>query len=452
MQDGKRPQTVRLPTEYLGQCASALGGRHRGYRGHLRRIIRGGFEARSRNVLNALCVVDSAPDTPDTPDTPDMSDAGANRQSALRSLPSLTSSPARVKTAGLGGSRGLSAFKQHEELCLLSLRLPGRLAGVMDVLYGMPGIALADLAVLLDLDKCSAKRYVGDLNRLGLLCRRAPPSPPSPASGAPSASSLVDGTRTPQEPMRTVLSTRGVQLVALRHNLSQRSRPIRQALALARRVETESQTPQSLSHLRRAMSHDQGVYHFLALLTNAARGFGRLVWSETGRLAHQRYFYHQRWRNLRPDAVGLYRAGGISFRFWLEWDQGTMNLHDLTRKFASYAAYLDSGEWRHDHGVIPHLLIVAPDRGQLQLMRRAATQADLSSGAFHFACSITLGDWLEEQGPLSAIWWPLLPHGAHEGAPNQPATNELSSPNNRLNSLRHPRTVFPGPAVPVNER
>lgn len=320
------------------------------------------------------------------------------------------------------------------------------------MLYGMPGIALADLAVFLDLDERSAKRYVGALNRLGLLCRRAPPSPLSPASGAPSAFGLADGTRASQEPMRTVLSTRGVLLVALRHNLSQRSRPIRQALALARRVETESQTPQSLSRLRRAMSHDQGVYHFLALLTKAARGFGQLVWSETGRLAHQRYFYQQRWRNLRPDAVGLYRAIGISFRFWLEWDQGTMNLHDLTRKFASYVAYLNSGERSHDHGVIPHLLIVAPDRSQLELMRRAATQADLSSGAFHFACSITLVDWLEEKGPLAAIWWPLLPHGDYEGATNQPTTNELSSPNNRLNSLRHPRTVFPGSASPVNDR
>jgi hypothetical protein len=114
-----------------------------------------------------------------------------------------------------------------------------------------------------------------------------------------------------------------------------------------------------------------------------------------------------------------------------------MNGVDLTRKFAAYATYLTSGRWREvtPDRVLPVLLIVVQGRGQMDRMRRVATnvfsffpalpasasplrlatdgRAAGTMGAARtpfppFLAFITLAHRLEKAGPLAAIWWPLL--------------------------------------------
>jgi hypothetical protein len=109
-------------------------------------------------------------------------------------------------------------------------------------------------------------------------------------------------------------------------------------------------------------------------------------------LAERRYRYQGRWHYLRPDGAGCFRGDAKLLRFWLEWDQGTMNLTDLTRKFISYYLYLASGAWRESlERIVPHLLIVAQSFGQVRRMRRAAALASAAavpaSGA-HVALSL----------------------------------------------------------------
>jgi hypothetical protein len=189
-------------------------------------------------------------------------------------------------------------------------------------------------------------------------------------------------------------------------------------------------------HLQRAgdlwvpTAHNLGVYHFFALLARAAATEKYhliqhpwqsprhlIIWWEGGMLAERRYRYKGGWRHLRPDGAGSFRADATLFRFWLEWDQGSMNLSDLTLKFMSYETYLASGAWREAlDRVIPHLLIVVQDVGQLRRMQKAATMASANYispsdgvGVVPLKSSITLVSRLNESGPLAPIWWSLLP-------------------------------------------
>jgi len=67
--------------------------------------------------------------------------------------------------------------------------------------------------------------------------------------------------------------------------------------------------------------------------------------SKRGAVCERRYQVHKQWYKLRPDALAEYRVGSQQMRFWLEWDRGTMNVHDLAIKFTSYAHYIASREW-----------------------------------------------------------------------------------------------------------
>ena len=69
---------------------------------------------------------------------------------------------------------------------------------------------------------------------------------------------------------------------------------------------------------------------------------------ETGVVCERRYRVGEQWYNLRPDALAAYRVGSQRVRFWLEWDRGTMNVHDLAVKFTSYEHYIASREWARE--------------------------------------------------------------------------------------------------------
>jgi|GEM_PF-6647131 len=62
-------------------------------------------------------------------------------------------------------------------------------------------------------------------------------------------------------------------------------------------------------------------------------------------MCERRYRVGEQWYNLRPDARAAYRMGSQHFRFWLEWDRGTMNARDLLVKCSSYAHYIAWRQW-----------------------------------------------------------------------------------------------------------
>ena len=89
-------------------------------------------------------------------------------------------------------------------------------------------------------------------------------------------------------------------------------------------------------------------------------------------MCERRYWFGEQWYNLRPDALAEYRVGQQYLRFWLEWDRGTMNVLDLTIRFASYAHYLASREWAKECSMQPALVCVAPDIAQERRVQRVA--------------------------------------------------------------------------------
>jgi hypothetical protein len=177
--------------------------------------------------------------------------------------------------------------------------------------------------------------------------------------------------------------------------------------------------------LLRHIKHTAGIYGFFASLSQAASKERSqeqaLLWWETGATCERRYRVHDRWHNLKPDALAEYQMGDQRFRFWLEWDRGTMNVRDLAVKFTTYAQYVASREWARERAVLPVLLCVAPDIAQEKRMHRVA-QARLSDVPGLVMWSTTAPQ-LVEQGPLAAIWlWgsPHLNHPAQSGPRRHP--------------------------------
>ena len=125
-----------------------------------------------------------------------------------------------------------------------------------------------------------------------------------------------------------------------------------------------------LAHIQ----HTAGIYGFFAALAQAARQQPEqcLCWWETGALCERRYRVGEQWYNLRPDALAEFRAGSQQFRFWLEWDRGTMNAGDLAVKFDAYRHFVASQELARDLMSLPRLLCVAPDIAQERRIHRVA--------------------------------------------------------------------------------
>ena len=308
----------------------------------------------------------------------------------------------------------------RESLLLLSLQLGARLTEILTLLLRVPGIQVADLADLLGIQLPSVDRYVSDLDHYGLLrcCRNAAQS----SGGNDRSKRAIQQNHFSYDPFTAVrLSDSGHRLATATQRMSPQSQFARRAA---------SKHPQHVENLWVPTAHNLGVYHFFALLARAAAAENyhlsqealqsarhRLIWWDVGMLAERRYRYQGRWHHLRPDGAGCFRANAKLFSFWLEWDQGSMNLSDLTRKFISYYTYLASGAWRETFDrVFPHLLVVVQSFGQLRRMQRAAATASASykspSGGVStlpLKASITLAGRLDESGPLAPIWWPLLP-------------------------------------------
>lgn len=394
-----------------------------------------------------------------------------------------------TKSSNGSGNGGAEDAMRRAERRLLTLRLGGRHLQTLELLFCAPGIRVADLADLLGVQLPSMDRYLSELERYGLVrrdgrealsedvvCITSADMSPEDAVDVRQVSHLSFGADTTVR-----LSADGQRLVAITEGIGARSRLARRAARSKARCGTglegnarwnsdegaRSEREEKGDGRPRHAAHDAGVFHFFALLARAAANENRqysgedmryydhahcLSWWEVGPLAERRYRYRGSWHNLRPDGSGLYQAGRTRFRFWLEWDQGSMNRANLTRKFATYATYLASGEWRETPDrVVPHLVVVVQSMGQLQRMRRAAADA-VGALAEHpspaggpatsarLRASITLANRLEEAGPRAPIWWPLLPVLPDAPLPVAAFLPPLERDNP---SLQSPQRIFP---------
>jgi hypothetical protein len=308
----------------------------------------------------------------------------------------------------------------RETLLLLSLQLGAHLTEILLMLLRVPGIRVVDLANLLGIQLPSMDRYLSDLDHYGLL--RHYKNADHSIGDKDRSKRAFPQNHLSYDPSTSVwLSDSGHRLATSTQRMSPQSQFARRAT---------SRHSQCVENLWVPTAHNLGVYHFFALLARAATVENyhlaqeplqsprhRLIWWEVGMLAERRYRYKGGWHQLRPDGAGSFRADAKLFRFWLEWDQGSMNLSDLILKFMSYETYLASGAWREAlDRVIPHLLIVVQDVGQLRRMQKAATMASANYispsdgvGVVPLKSSITLVSRLNESGPLAPIWWSLLP-------------------------------------------
>ena len=161
--------------------------------------------------------------------------------------------------------------------------------------------------------------------------------------------------------------------------------------------------------LARTPEHTAGVYSFFVALLQSCRAEraqgldAALLWWEIGARCARAFHDAGAWQVIRPDGAGEWRVDGQRFRFWLEWDRGTMGPRDLSAKFTAYARYLQSGEWRVDgNEPLPALLIVTQSDEQMARLEQALKEALPTSFLPQVVLALTAE--LRAHGPLSAIW------------------------------------------------
>jgi Fe2+ or Zn2+ uptake regulation protein len=290
------------------------------------------------------------------------------------------------RVANLTGDR--HDLEEREIMALLGLRLTPLQWRMLRLLLAHPLLSDQEVASVLGLQRRSVRCVLYTLHTLGCL------EPLSTPAGR-----------------RWHLCGHGLRLVAAANHLHIRT------MAVESDNEAESETSRiglrGERWLFEHIQHTAGVYGFFATLAQMTRQQSEqeLCWWETGAVCERRYLLHEQWHNLRPDALAGYRVGSKEFRFWLEWDRGTMNARDLTTKFDSYAQYMNSREWAKERSTLPRLFCIVPDIAQERRVQRIA-QVKL----VHIPRMVlwtTTEALLNEHGPLARIWLCIGPPRGH---------------------------------------
>jgi hypothetical protein len=268
---------------------------------------------------------------------------------------------------------------EREMIALLGLQLTPCQWNILRLLLAHPFLSDEELAAFMSLQQKSIRCSLYDLHQLGCL-------EPIPTGAG----------------KRWHLCGCGLHLIAAANHMH-----LRTIAALSddgAESETSLVVQRGEDWLLQRIGHTAGIYAFFARLTLAARqepGHA-LCWWETGAMCERRYRVGEHWYNLRPDALAEYRVGQQYLRFWLEWDRGTMNVRDLSIKFASYAHFIDSREWAREDVSVPRLLCVVPDIAQEKRIHRV-THARLkhTPGLVVYTTTEVL---LNDYGPQAPIW------------------------------------------------
>jgi hypothetical protein len=279
-------------------------------------------------------------------------------------------------------------------VALLSLRLNLRHLALLRWLWTFPLLATPDLAALSGADEETIRRYLATLFLTGCLSRIAT-----------------------KEGLRWLLRERGLRYVAAQHQVTVQR--VAERNPEQRTPGAPARVQRGALMLRRHLHHTAGLYRFLRRLYRAAATHAqhRVLWFESGRHSERSYRRHGVWHNFRPDAAFAYQAGEQRLVAWLEWDEGSMSLRNLTAKLHEYQRVVRGREWvRYDTRTVPLLLFVVPDSGQerrvVQIVRRILTNTGITVRS-------TTANRLATYGPLAPIWFQALPV-LPDGTPRQP--------------------------------
>ncbi|HZC06249.1 MAG TPA: replication-relaxation family protein, partial [Ktedonobacterales bacterium] len=358
-------------------------------------------------------------------------------------FPPLDAAPHGVKQSGtreqtttLTSSRMQAASpprKQTVALAQVVQALDPRHLHVLRLLYAHPFLSVPDLAALLCAETPTISRYLRPLRALQLVGafhmdhRDHADADVLPHTAARSRRAAVPaavgklkpaGGGSGQRVDQYTLTPHGIHLLGACLGLFGRTPTIGRTQALVTRYEREVAT------LARTSTHTAGVYAFFAALTVAARvrtehgEAHHLLWWDTGNACARQYRDMEGWHAIRPDGAGEYQAGARRMRFWLEWDRGTMGRRDLEAKFAAYAHYVRSREWRLD-GTNPLPLLLIVTNAVAQETRILAALKATNSSRVELSLFLTSHAALQERGPLATIWRPWRSDAQSCGHPQQ---------------------------------
>lgn len=289
--------------------------------------------------------------------------------------------PARLATRGyaLSGQveqQGTGQRRRSREYRLASLDLTPRHWEILRLIFAHPLLSREDLASLLALSPTTIHLLLTDLKRAAYL--------------------VGEDTRVGE---RWHLAADGLVLLARLaqcqvHRLVHL--PLEDGAPLQQR---------GIPGLLHQMQHTAGVYGFFALLSAQLSTVpdARVRWWESGPISEWHFAFHEKIYRFRPDALACVQVGERQVRFWLEWDRGTMNTHDLQIKFTTYAMYLVSREWARSSPLLPTLLCVTPEMGQERRLAEAARRCLVQVPAA-FRVYTTTALLLLTEGILAPIW------------------------------------------------
>lgn len=307
-----------------------------------------------------------------------------------------------------------------------ALQVNQRHARVLDLLAAHPLLSRTDLAAVLNLDVRTVSRYLAHLERVGLAstCRVSERADRNAATGRQRSVGGGDASY--------LLTQPGVYLLAASAGIPMRriaSSPIAREDGMPHTTEGRggrgANDPgetymRDVRSCRRIAEHTRGVYTFFALLHRTLRedpaaengpwahSAHSVIWWETGRPCMRHYRDQHGWHAIRPDGAAEVAIGNRRMRFWLEWDRSTMGVRDLRAKFAAYAEYVQSREWRSDGNFpLPYLLIVTSEVEQETRICEALHTCMSTPTALRIFISTALQ--LFAHGPLAAVWRPWMP-------------------------------------------
>jgi hypothetical protein len=167
------------------------------------------------------------------------------------------------------------------------------------------------------------------------------------------------------------LTPEGLEMVTVQRGLSLAMAIRESGLAgggPAHPLGTRRKLLQHLTHTRGVDALFVGLYRTARRLADRGGDDAVIEWQNAAACSRS---------HLRPDGYGVYRHRGWLHGFFLEWDRGTLNSRDYSRKFAAYYAYGVSRHFERDYSGYPTILVVATDNATERRIVQAAKAASV---------------------------------------------------------------------------
>jgi hypothetical protein len=204
-------------------------------------------------------------------------------------------------------------------------------------------------------------------------------------------------------PRRYFLTDVGLKLLAARDGVPPR-RYARYGIVAASMP--KKQGGGRLETLLRQLDHTVGVNRFfVSLIRDSVKGGPRLIRWLSASEAAQKFTYGEVTHWLRPDGAGDIYWNGRLWRFYLEWDRGTVKLPDVVEKCRLYAAYLATlARKQVDGRSLPDVLAVTTSPVRENVIRRALDSAleEVSRPPALFLTSVA--PLFHRLGPFGVVW------------------------------------------------